>query len=772
MADYSTETHRLIRYIEKKQFEQGNVRPRTATDLLRAALPGLVIHFNRFKKKFILVNQHKVIEVPIQLPLTTEEFIKVLLTTTYFQMSASKIVSAPVEIHEFASQFLSSTHRIDALNCLPILNTIDAPAKGSDSANVCAMYEEAAAEIGEIIDILGDDDEKEIFHNIYNEIATPHLQYEYKNVDRNVPDRESFISGNFRKMQAGLLSAKTPLDPAIIIPAFTLSLNKHVPRDADGYPMIIEPPKDLTNIENLITSSVKNTSAGSSFRDTQGSTTKQQLVKDSAIIAQNILNQLDDDNDVVPIIPNTVSLKTENIKKKKSGRYFFMESIVYNMLNQLAFGHIIDNQHQIPLTGFFNGLSTEFGIGRYTMQRMLNGIGLSIEKIEKLIEEYLSLGHTIEQISEDLTSLIMTATYDYTNFEFYHHIMVCMIDFFATAYYYCPGPEDHMYNKLNAYVFENVGLIEIHVGNGAVIRAGAAAMASGQLRTLVGNSGRNDAYTDIGITISIYKNQLPKTNIETIHFLNAVRNINKQGDDGFGIFLSIHIDEMLHLFENIHNYCGVKIKPEIRRLLSNHTEKFCNIMTNLAGDFLKYCVAFNPVTKQLAFSRPFQSFLLRMLSPNNPMLEVAKILQTARSFALNAGLCPLAVTYAKKLFDKALDYLKAKKLLTPGLSDKELFIDCVTLTYDVDADVSLDEHELAKQSYKNIQNPNEQTTPNNVVSFPIQDEINSRVTTDIHLISKLVNNDNYYAVHRLNYQIALRYFEQTAGTTKTKVIHM
>ena len=119
-----------------------------------------------------------------------------------------------------------------------------------------------------------------------------------------------------------------------------------------------------------------------------------------------------------------------------------------------------------------------------------------------------------------------------------------------------------------------------------------------------------------------------------------------------------------------------------------------------------------------------------------------------------------------------MDYLKAKKLLTPGLSDKELFIDCVTLTYDVDADVSLDEHELAKQSYKNIQNPNEQTTPNNVVSFPIQDEINSRVTTDIHLISKLVNNDNYYAVHRLNYQIALRYFEQTAGTTKTKVIHM
>lgn len=760
----------LIQYIERKQKLEESLRPRTCVRYLRDTFPGLTIHYNRFSKKFLLVSENKIIQLPVQIPIQLDDFISVLLKTTYLHMSTSTITTLPVSIADIATKYLGSTMRVDGLNCLEIKTTVDTLKKNTDADNVCAIYEETADEINELINNLGDEDEKKEFNSLYESIVSPHIKREYVNIDRNAINDEEMLAGNFRKMQAGLLAAKTALPEQIWVPTFALSLHKHVPRDKDGYPMVVAPPKNIDNLDTLLTSAVKNTSSGTAFKRTNAQSTKQQLIGQSAIIAQNILRQLSDDNDLTPIISSTINPKTENTKRIKSLRYFFMESIVFNILNQIVFGHILDNQHQIALTTFFNGLSPEYGIGRYTVQRMFKGLHLDLKEFEKIIAACLAEGASSEKVSEGLTSLLMTITYDYTNFEFYHHVMICMIDFFATAYHYTCSSEDDLFLKLMAYIFENIAITEIHVGKGEVVRTGAAAMASGAFRTLVGNSGRNEGYTDTGVLLNIYQKQVPKPKKELRLFLNAMKNINKQGDDGFGVFLSRHIDHVIHFFANIHNYCCVKIKPEIRRLISNHTEKFCNIMTNMGGDFLKYCVVFNTTTGEICFSRPFQSFLLRLLSPNNASLEPAKILQTARSFALNAALCPMGILYAKKLFDKAFKYLSERKLLTPGTSDKELFADSVALNYDLAADISLDEAELAKQSFKKIDNPNEQTTSNNVVSFPMEDEINGRVATDLHLISKLVNSDNYYAVHRLNYQIALRYLEQESNSMKSITI--
>lgn len=747
----------LIDYINEKHSVNQNIRPKTALHYFRTTYPGVAFHYNRFAKRFIFVTREEVYQFPIQLPFDYKQFRHILFNCVFLNMSHTTTTPATITLDTVAKKECGETMRVDATCANPVISRVDVTPPNTHADNVSMIYEEAAAEMLELMKELATPEELAIFDEQYQSISAAHIHRDYKDVDRNVYDREAFSAGNLKKISAGIYTERSALHEQVWVPAFILGVHAQQPRDESGFPMIITPPKNLDNLESLLCASVKNTSPGHPLHTVVGSITKQQLVIDAAIAAQNILNQLKDDKQPVLILPATASGKNENTKKKKSRRYFFMESIVFNFINQLLFGHILDNQHQIPLSGFYDGLSTDIGIGRASAQRMLHGLGIDVNDLEKYITNALTCGATIEQITEDLSHYLLTATSDFTNFEFYHNVMCSMIDFFSNVYYCTPGDDDELFLKTLAFIYENAAINEISVGEGWVLRVAAMSMASGQFRTLVGNTGRNRTYKEVALLYTLFLSQFPSDPKERLLVLNALRNAILQGDDSWLIFLTRHLLYITKYFENMHNFCCVKIKPEIRRLLSNHTDSLVNIMTNGAGDFLKSSLVYDPVSGKLVFSRPYQSFLLRMLAPNGYNVKPAKLLQIARSFALSSGLCNMATLHAKKLFDKAFEYLRVNDLLQPGLSDKELFVDSTTYSYRTNEDTSLDDTELQKEAFKHVINPNDDHRSANIISFPTSEEIENRYRVDDNFLARLAIVDSYYAVHRLSYDVALRY---------------
>lgn len=657
------------------------------------------------------------------------------------------------------STSLVHTTRTDAFYCKAKNIVVQNIEKNSRAADVLEIYEDTAKEMRDFIENNSSKEEFDIFDVFYKNVVSPQYTADYKYVDRNEATPPS-VKITAEKIAAGLLTTRDVIDEDITIPALMVQLHHCVPRGEDGLPMPIKFDKDITDPELYLTAAAKNTSNGSLLSTTKTAATKQQTHMENCAMTQYVATLLSTPNTMVPIFPNDTSIKNENLPKKGKGRRFFMmESPTVNQLMQVFYGQIADSQHQIPLSTFFNGLASERGIGRYTLSRQLLGQGILIEKLESLIAQLLEDGYTIEQISESLNRVLLCGTNDFTSFEYFHNIHAAMNDHIGTSFYYVPTIEcSEAYYKGLGYLAESVFILEFHIGDGEVDRGAAAIMASGQFRTLLGNTGRGKSYTTIGYFIMSKKNKLPKKTNEIELFNNYTMNMSRQGDDSHGVFLTKIFKYVIELFRTIHNDMRVKLKPEILNLISNHNFTSSNIMTNDGSNFLKYCIIFDPETMKFQYSRNYQSFLLRMLNSNTVEIAPTKMLQVARSHALSAGGCPMAYLHAEVLYEKSLAYLKKNNLLKHSIVDRDLFLEGMSTELEMYGDSELDDNTIAKNKMKHMPDISEEETPTGVVSFPTMAEVSKTVDVDEHLIYRLQQNDVNYAYYRLTYPMSLEFF--------------
>lgn len=659
----------------------------------------------------------------------------------------------------FATTMLIHTVRTDSsmAKAKPLM-VQDIPPE-TKAHDVIQIYESTAKDMRGFVQENGEGDEFGIFDKFYQSVVSPQFTTTYVDVNRNEESVES-LTLTAQKIAAGLMSVRDIINPDIAMPAFMVQLHHHIPRDADGLPLIIPFDKDPTEAENVLVSGAKNTSNGSLMSTSRSPTTKQQTHLQNAANTQYIAHLLKSKNAMVPIYPNDISVKNESLSKKGKGRRIFMiESSPINQLMQIFYGQILDSQHAIPLSTFFNGLSCERGIGRYVLARQLSGQGIDIIELEQRIGELLNEGHSIEDISDALNRIILFGTNDYTNFEFYHNIAAVFIDHFSTSYYYAPIPSlETLYYKTMGYLAESILILEFHVGDGEVMRGAAGIMASGQTRTLLGNTGRGKAYTVIGYFIMEKQGTLPVKETEKELFGNYAINQGKQGDDSSGAFRAFLTKYVVTLFRTIHNELRVKLKPEILNMISNHNFTNTNIMTNKACDFLKYNIIYDPETMKLQYSRCYQSFLLRMLNSNSVEIAPEKMLQIARSHALSAGGCQTAYMHAERLYNKSLAYLKKNNLLVQSVVDRDLFLDGMTTSIELHADGQMEENDQAKFNMKHAADISADEIPVGVVSFPTETEIAQTVDVDEHLIYRLQQNDVNYAWYRLPHPMTLEFF--------------
>lgn len=650
------------------------------------------------------------------------------------------------------------TRRIDysCSRAKPI--TVQEITEGSKQEDVLRIYEQTAKHMKEYVYEEGTNEEYDIFDTWYKSVASPQYHAKYVEFDRNEESVTSFTKTT-EKIAAGAMTVRDTLSPEITLPAFFAQLHRNVPRDSDGMPLVIPFNQDITDPEVYMTSAAKNTSNGAVFTTTTSSITKQQTFMENCANAQYLGTLLSSKETLVPIYPFDISIKNENLKFNKGRRLFMMESGPLNMFMQLFFGQCLDSQHQIPLRTFFNGLASERGIGRYTMARQLAGQDIDLLEIEKIIGQSLDNGKSIETISNELNKLAMAATNDFTNFEFHHNKHVAMNDHLSNCFYYVPTKQvATAFYKTQGYISENVFILEFHAGGGMVFRGAACIMSSGNFRTLIGNTGRDESYTYLGYYIMDKKNKLPTDNYYLRLFNNYVYNNNKQGDDSNGFFRSIIVDLVNELFKTIHNELRVKLKPEILPILSNHNFNPCNIMTNKACDFLKYSIIYDIATSKLQYSRPYQSFLLRILNSNSVEIAPEKMLQISRSYALSAGGCPMAYMHAKVLYDKSLEYLRANNLLSRSIVDRDLFLDGMGTELEMEGDGDLDDQTITKNAMKHVAGLSEEETPTGVVSFPSIAEVERSVDVDEHLMYRLQQNDVNYAFYRLPQPMVLEFF--------------
>lgn len=231
-------------------------------------------------------------------------------------------------------------------------------------------------------------------------------------------------------------------------------------------------------------------------------------------------------------------------------------------------------------------------------------------------------------------------------------------------------------------------------------------------------------------------------------FSNFVKNKVKQGDDSYSVFTTDIKPLVMHFFANIHNDLQVKLKPEIGRLLSDHNENPLGFMTNHAGDFLKSSAIFDLDSGKILFSRPYQTFLLRAITPNNVPTTPERILQVARSFALSACFNNMAVLHARELFETTMDYLREQKMVRSSMVEKDLFLNGEVEDLATEVPIEITEEDVNKWHIKHIDD-GDSVAFDDVMTFPSQNEIDSYGKEDFNLLYRLQINDMFYAKYRL-----------------------
>jgi len=750
--------NRLVRFIQQRLIHNHTLNPRQVQNYVRFVLPELYVFYNRFSNTFYVYHESIEIQFTPSLRITRSQFYRLLQQFSIFCYGTPLMASVSVNQVFSQNPVTIHTQRVDFSCCRTKPISVQEIVEGSKQDDVLKIYAKAGKHMLEYVKEEGLAEEFDIFENWFESVASPQYHAKYDGKDRNEESVTSF-SKTVEKIAAGALTVRDTLDSDVALPAFFAQLHRNIPRDKDGMPLVISFDQDITDPEIYMTSAAKNTSNGAVFSTTASAVTKQQTFMENCANAQYLGTLLASDETMVPIYPFDISIKNDNIKFGKGRRLFMIESGPLGPFMQQFFGQALDSEHQIPLRTFFNGLASERGIGRYTMARQFQGQDIDLLEVERIIGQSLEDGKSIEQVSEELNKLVMAATNDFTNFEFHHNKHVAMNDHLSNCFYYAPTERvAKSYYKTQGYICENVFILEFHAGGGVVFRGAACIMSSGNFRTLIGNTGRDESYTLLGYFAMDKLKKLPIDPLELRYFNNYVINNNKQGDDSNGFFRTTIIHYVNELFKTIHNELRVKLKPEILSILSNHNFNPCSIMTNKACDFLKYSIIFDVLTGKLQYSRAYQTFLLRILNSNSVEIAPEKMLQISRSYALSAGGCQMAYMHAKVLYEKSLEYLKANNLLSRSIVDRDLFLDGMGTELEMEGDGDIDEQTLTKNAMKHIAGLSEEETPTGVVSFPSIAEVERSVDVDEHLMYRLQQNDVNYAYYRLPQPMVLEFF--------------
>jgi hypothetical protein len=365
---------------------------------------------------------------------------------------------------------------------------------------VVQIYENVAKQLSETVHSIGTPEEIAIFDAENAKIRTPHLAAKYQYVDRNDTSEERLTKAP-SKIDAGLLVAQPIIPDKIFQKAAMDALMDKVPVDDEGFPLMVMVDEDICDPTHVTTGAARTKGGGDMGLITNAPVVKTQTFQSAAKLANHILCMFALIGGLVPIIPHTMSPKTENQLVSKQQRYFMMEDFAMNLISQIIHGHHMDMNIATSLNQSFNGLQAGCGILSMVIARQLSAIGIDIILLEAEIEQLLESGMELADIIRFINTKIRGGSIDYTNYEYHHGSPTVTIVNMTDMMYYWPMMDvqfqlkeenpGYTFAKAMAGSVEIKSIIEAHVGSGKIIRPRPAVKASGELLTLVGNGDIN-----------------------------------------------------------------------------------------------------------------------------------------------------------------------------------------------------------------------------------------------------------------------------------------